>query len=114
MSLIGSLVGAALGIIGTSINYAFKNKDIQKLMEAVQQSSHREHREDFSGAKDANLREVFEEWSANFASEHKAERQTQSDLLATIDQRIKVHAVCCLVVTCLMVTTIVASLTRLG
>lgn len=39
LSLIGSIVGALLGIIGTSINHAMKRNDFKKILEAIETSS---------------------------------------------------------------------------
>lgn len=38
LSLMGSLVGALLGILGTSINHAMKNKEMKKILEAIEAS----------------------------------------------------------------------------
>lgn len=39
LSLLGSLIGAALGIIGTSINHALKNRDFKKILQAIEVQS---------------------------------------------------------------------------
>jgi len=36
LSLIGSIVGALLGVIGTSINHAMKRSDFKKILEAIE------------------------------------------------------------------------------
>lgn len=43
LSLLGSLIGAALGIIGTSINHALKNRDFKKILQAIESQSNKEH-----------------------------------------------------------------------
>lgn len=50
LSLMGSLIGAALGIIGTSINHALKNKDFKTILLAIESQSHKQH-SDFNGEK---------------------------------------------------------------
>ena len=39
LSLIGSIVGALLGIIGTSVNHAMKRSDFKRILEAIESSS---------------------------------------------------------------------------
>lgn len=36
LSVIGSVVGAGLGIIGTSINYGFKRRDFNKMLQLIE------------------------------------------------------------------------------
>ena len=70
LSLIGSIIGAALGIIGTSINHAMKRNDFKKILEAIETSNQ---------SQELLVKRVIEdakEVSYAPPQEHKIEAQT--------------------------------------
>ena len=97
LSLIGSLIGAALGIIGTSVNHALKNRDFKKILHAIElQNSLQEDL--FNELQRRDLQE--EQVSVKEAVEDReGEQQT---LLQRMQHQAKVQAMCTAAVTCIV------------
>jgi hypothetical protein len=127
LSLMGSLIGAALGIIGTSINHALKNKDFKKILQAIQSHKDTEQSDFNEGEHDMNLlsKDVIEDVVKEVSSrmiQHmdKQEQQPQSEIMdrireseSILQHQMRLNAICTITATYILIAVTLPLISRL-
>ena len=74
LSVIGSIVGACLGIIGTSINYGFKKRDFNRMLNLIETQN-----SEFNRVTESRLKPLEAEQSQPIPMTSKNSMQTQTE-----------------------------------
>ena len=125
LSLLGSLIGAALGIIGTSINHALKNRDFKKILAAIESKNHKEqsafNEVEHRPNEPSNDSDIVEKVSSRvIAQVNEREKPREAEIFQRIGEsesslqyRMKVNAICTVTATYILIAVTLPLIMRL-